>query len=402
MSTLPTDDALRYVLSSPDKFAASALLPFDDKVRRFLALLSEHLVADEQTRSMPDVMAFAWWCRRANIERLTGRYNDGILRIGRGLAFHVTPANVPVNFAFSWAFSLLAGNANIVRLPTRDFLQIPYLLRHISETIEDKLFAEIRSMNVFVTYGHEEIITQRFSAIADVRILWGGDAAIQTIRKAPTPARSVDVCFADRYSFCVLGASQVLRLDDDELRRLAVRFFNDAFLLDQNACSSPRLVVWLGDEPDASRAGERFWAALHTQVEGRYELAPISSVDKFTQSCRDAIELDCVTKVQGGDNRIYRLRLDSLTGDISDRRCACGYFYEYTTNNMGDLAPIITSAYQTLTYFGVTTEELSSFVRKNRIPGIDRIVPVGEAMDIGLVWDGYDLIHTLSRICEIH
>ena len=30
-------------------------------------------------------------------------------------------------------------------------------------------------------------------------------------------------------------------------------------------------------------------------------------------------------------------------------------------------------------------------------PGIDRIVPVGKAMDIGVYWDGYDIIGTLSR-----
>jgi hypothetical protein len=41
-------------------------------------------------------------------------------------------------------------------------------------------------------------------------------------------------------------------------------------------------------------------------------------------------------------------------------------------------------------------------VTSNRLPGIDRIVPVGEAMDIGSTWDGFDLIRTLSRVCDIH
>lgn len=63
---------------------------------------------------------------------------------------------------------------------------------------------------------------------------------------------------------------------------------------------------------------------------------------------------------------------------------------------------MVTSQVQTLTYFGVSREELTSFVQQNRVRGIDRIVPVGEAMDIGLIWDGYDLIRTLSRICNVH
>jgi hypothetical protein len=62
---------------------------------------------------------------------------------------------------------------------------------------------------------------------------------------------------------------------------------------------------------------------------------------------------------------------------------------------------MVTSKYQTLTYFGLPREELASFVTSNRLPGIDRIVPVGEAMDIGPIWDGFDLIRTLSRVCDI-
>jgi hypothetical protein len=32
------------------------------------------------------------------------------------------------------------------------------------------------------------------------------------------------------------------------------------------------------------------------------------------------------------------------------------------------------------------------------LPGIDRVVPVGKALDIGVIWDGYDLIRSMSRI----
>jgi hypothetical protein len=124
-------------------------------------------------------------------------------------------------------------------------------------------------------------------------------------------------------------------------------------------------------------------------------------VDKFAQACRDAIELDCLTGLKHEDNRIYRLRLNAIFADIDSRRCNSGYFYEYTTTNLDDIAPIVTNKFQTLTYFGLPREELASFVQRNRLSGIDRIVPVGEAMDIGLIWDGYDLIRTLSRVCDV-
>jgi hypothetical protein len=399
---LPTDDGLTYVMGEPKAFSSMPLLPFDGEVRWFLAQLSARMMADAATRTMPDVMSFAWWCRKANIERLAKNYDNAELRIGRGLAFHITPTNVPVNFAFSWVFSLLAGNANVVRLPNRDHAQIPFIVGHIAALMGQEAYTELRSMNVFVAYGHQEKITQAFSAMADARIVWGGNATIQEIRKSPLPARGVDVCFADRTSLCVLGAARILELEQESLEQLASSFYNDAYIMDQKACSSPRLVVWLGIKPETEEVSVRFWEAVRAQVERRYELADVASLDKFTQACRDVIELDSVTEMRRGDNRIYRLRLNALTKETANRRCGSGYFYEYETEQLDDVAAVVASQVQTLTYFGVPSEDLASFVKRNRVRGIDRIVPVGEAMGIGLTWDGYDLIRTLSRVCDVH
>ena len=47
--------------------------------------------------------------------------------IGRGSILHITPSNVPMNFAYSLSFGLLSGNRNIIRLPGRNFIQIKLL-----------------------------------------------------------------------------------------------------------------------------------------------------------------------------------------------------------------------------------------------------------------------------------
>jgi hypothetical protein len=398
---LPTNEKLKYILGNPAQFLARPLQPFSNPIRALLIALSAQLIADPVTKTMPDLLSFAWFCRKASIERLAAEYADGVLRMGRGLALHITPTNMPVNFAFSWAFSLLAGNANIVRIPDRDFPQIPFLINHLSSLLEQESFAEIQAMNAFVTYGREEELTSALSAIADVRIIWGGDETIRTIRKSTLPARSLDIAFADRYSFCVLASARVLDLDHNSLARLASDFFNDAYTMDQNACSSPHLVIWAGNEPETTQAADRFWSELQVEVDQRYQLPAVSSVDKFAQACRDAIELDCVTELRRGDNRLYRLKLDSPFAGMESRRCHSGYLYEYSTETLDHVAPFVTGKYQTLTYFGLSSKELACFVARNRLSGIDRIVPVGKALDISLIWDGFDLIRTLSRVCDV-
>ena len=58
---------------------------------------------------------------------------------------------------------------------------------------------------------------------------------------------------------------------------------------------------------------------------------------------------------------------------------------------------IINNKYQTVTYFGLEKAFLVDFVIRNKLHGLDRIVPIGKALDIDLVWDGFEVISSLSR-----
>jgi len=44
--------------------------------------------------------------------------------VGRGVAFHIVPSNVPVNYAYALFTGLLCSNANVVLVPSKDFLHL--------------------------------------------------------------------------------------------------------------------------------------------------------------------------------------------------------------------------------------------------------------------------------------
>ena len=71
---------------------------------------------------------------------------------------------------------------------------------------------------------------------------WGGDFTIETIRNFPIPVRSMDISFSDRVSVCVIDSDQLTLQEDFYMNRLIKLFFNDTFIMDQNACSSPKLI----------------------------------------------------------------------------------------------------------------------------------------------------------------
>ncbi|MDP7040606.1 MAG: acyl-CoA reductase [Myxococcota bacterium] len=378
---------------------ARPMAPYNALACDFLHDLSETLRASKEASNHADIMTFAFWCRKGHVHALKDHFEDGRVRLGLGLALHITPGNVPINFAFSFAFGLLSGNTNIVRVPTKPAPQTDLVCNAVKDLLTQKKYEELQSMTSFVRYAQNDDITREFSKSSHARLIWGGNETIRTIRSLPSPERCVDLTFADRYSFCVLDAASVEALGDKDLNTLVKGFYNDTYLMDQNACSSPHLVVWLGENTE--KAKTKFWKALSALVRETYNLEPVHAVDKYTQLCRNAIDLDHIKDVDWSDTGVFRVGLTHLDKKVDERRGRCGYFYECDLAELSPLAEIINSAYQTLTYFGVDKEKLQELVCTGRVTGVDRIVPVGMGLEIGVVWDGYDVVRSLSRIIDL-
>ena len=61
------------------------------------------------------------------------------------------------------------------------------------------------------------------------------------------------------------------------------------------------------------------------------------------------------------------------------------------------LAQVVKRRDQTLTYFGFDRQEMEAFAQALNGKGIDRIVPIGQALTFNRFWDGYDLLQELTR-----
>jgi len=373
--------------------------PYDDLSCEFLNDLYLNLKVNKKIKEFPDVMSFAFWCRKANINKIKNQFFDSNIRIGLGLAIHITPSNVPVNFAFSFAFGLLSGNANVVRVPSNDFEQTNMICSVIKLLLLESKYSVIKSMTSFVKYEQNNEITSSYFINCNARIIWGGDVTINNIRKLPSPSRCVDIAFSDRFSLSVIDATSVNKLGDSELQKLAENFYNDSYLMDQNACSSPHLVIWTGN--NKKDAQNKFWKALYKKVEKDYSIPLINTIDKYTLLCQNSIDMEHITNFKNFGNMLYVQKIDFIEKNIDEFRGRFGYFFEYEANNLKDLIPVINNKYQTLTYFGINKDILANLVTQNNLLGVDRIVPIGQAMDIGVVWDGYDIVKSLSRIVDV-
>ena len=369
---------------------------YDDTVCSFIAELSSEVLKSPISRAYPDLSALAFWGRKANLQKLKENFGDTTGRLGRGLCFHIAPSNIPVNFAFTYLFGLLAGNANIVRLPSKTFPQIDALCALMKKVLEK--YPEIEKRTAFVRYPRSDEMTAAFCKNADARMIWGGDETIAAVKVCPASPRCVDIAFADRYSLAIFDGEAVLNADDMQMKRLAENFYNDTWLMDQNACSSPQIILW---QNDSEQAREKFWNAAFAVAEEKYVLQDAVAVDKYTLFCTEAVADDNAKGFLHTGNLLYREEVGTLTSDIINHRGKGGYFFEHSLKDVRNLCAVITEKFQTITYFGINAEELREKLIEANVRGIDRIVPVGKAMDIDVIWDGHDLIRELSRIIKV-
>ena len=383
---------LQYVIGNPETAEqmqnVRPLRPFDDAVISFFNDLSAVL---RTNREYSDVATFGFWCRKAALLKEKEKYDDIDERFGKGIVFHSTPSNVPVNFAFSFATGLLAGNANIVRLPGKPFEQVNIISNAVKQLLETK-HQNMAPYIVFVKFPPVKEITDTFSAICNVRVIWGGDMTVAELRQSKIPARTTEITFADRHSIAVIDADAYLEAERKDT--IIQNFYNDTYFSDQNACTAPRIIFWQGEKKAEAKAD--FWNRVHDKTVKEYTLAPVQAVGKLNAMYSVASQKK-VHVEKGDDMFITRLDVDKIDKDLMNYKYNSGFFFEKDIDNLNEIADVCDVRCQTLTYFGVKKEDFKLFLEEARPIGIDRIVPMGKSMDFALVWDGYDLIRQMSR-----
>ena len=373
-----------------------ARMPFDSGILSFLNDVSQRLIGNTAAKAYPDVITYAFWIRKASLMQLKERFesHDKNAHLGRGVVFHIAPSNVPVNFAYSLAAGLITGNANAVRVPSDPFPQVEIIADAVNSALDD--CPEMRQYILLMRYPRDRAVNDWFSAAADIRIVWGGDQTIAELRQSPLPPRSSEITFADRYSLAVLDSDCYLAADNKT--RIAEDFYNDTFLTDQNACTSPRVVVWTGHSIPQAKA--LFWNNAHRLVKEKYRFQPIQGVNKLVSGCLAAARLPGAHAEPKDDNLIVRIAVPLNTENLLEYRDNSGFFFECECRDISELRSLCDDRRcQTIAYLG--DRHMFAPLLAEGITGIDRIVPMGRTMDFDLIWDGYHLPAALTRTIVI-
>lgn len=419
-----TAQELSAVLSAPP------LPAFAPTVLAFTHELSAQLRHEARCRVYPDLLALGFWLREGNLQRLMQAYTSGPnqeqnhgpnpVRLGRGLAFHFAPNNVATLFAYSLILSLLAGNSNVVRLGQRSTPEQQVLLQTIQELLTQAPFAALKERLLIVRYGHDDDINRYFCAHCAVRVIWGGDSTVQQLRALPMPAGSVELTFANKFSWAVIDAQGYLDLSTSQgPQASATSFVTDAFSFGQQGCSSPRLILWRGSDEQIAQAQARFWSSVDAALTHRpFTLSPAQVSERFLAANSAVLaarrhqaahqpkpllkephnEHAAPALTPAADGSSYlRLSLNCWEELERESHQGNGLFYELKVTSLEEVLRHCSDQEQTICSLGISAEAWHQALTTTPPRGLCRIVALGRALEFNRIWDGHDLIATMSR-----
>lgn len=373
--------------SLDDFLDAAPLQQSDPVILKFLQQLSSELLQSPENKPLAELVALGFWLRPANINAMLQRRPTGVVK-PLGLVVHFTPANVDTMFIYSWVCAVLMGNKNIVRVATQQSDIKSRLLSQLSALLGQPQFDLLAQRNLFVSYDKDSNVSQRLSLHADARVIWGGDHSVNGIRALATKPRCRDISFADRYSVAVINGDKLT--DHNTITTLARNLWRDAQPYGQQACSSPRVIYWVGKRD-----------AIETVFRAINELASQETVS-ITHKNNHLVYQQLVMSQQMQarvllNDQITVLEVAKLTPQQLEWHCGDGAFVVLQLDSLESLSMQCDAKLQTLTYCGWQSSELLKVLADPSIAGVDRIVPVGQALDFSTVWDGFELFGQLSR-----
>ena len=355
------------------------------EIVNFLSDLSKNIISNQLYKNHSDLISFAFYIRRKNIESILLReLNQNNQPIGSVL--HISPSNIPINFAFSFLFGILTKNKNHVKLPSKNYEVISLLISEIDILRETYDF--LNEYLLFYKLSHDDEILEDLIDKVDGCIVWGGDETVNVF-KNKTLHKSPDfksIYFNNKVSSLILNLNH-----SDFNNKTFENFYNDTLLMNQNACSSPSNIFVINCINSDLYLDDFFNKFDEYCVNTKKNIEPINRINKLVDSSSGFFK----------EPSVYKKYTNSwLATSHLNKYNKYGTYNIIKIQSLSEIKKYIRKNEQTLSYYGVDKDKISSVLIDNGIY-VNRIVPLGKSLDIDYVWDGKNILNELTKIMDV-
>lgn len=365
----------------------------DDLTLNFLNDLSKSILRESFFKAEPSFIALGFWLRKTNIKRILNENSyisntDNFTVKPIGKVFHLCPSNVDTMFIYSLVLALLAGNKSVVRISSK--LENDFIFRLFdlfNDLLQKEEYKPLTDYINVITYQRSDKMNEDISLAVNGRIIWGGDETVNQFKKYATKPKVKDLFFTDKVSLSIINID-----DEDEFNQdfenIVKNLYNDIYTFNQKGCSSPHSLFVVSNTVDKKQALQKIYDRLSEMATVDYEedISSIASL-KLNQGVVDIIENKVVETINSS-NYITFLKLNSNEVPHS---CGAGYLYYQFTETLSEVKPYINNKTQTITSWGLSEKQVQNFLNTLDVETVDRVVPLGKALDFDYIWDGYNI-----------
>jgi hypothetical protein len=366
----------------------------NNQTEEFVKKFSNSILLDKNSRVFPELIVLANFFKRKKLFRTNNANKDKFIQVPLGKTFHIAPSNVDTIFLYSSLIALLCGNICLIRISSNQNPQLDFIIKKLKLVLSE--YKHMQEKLLLFNYNHDAEITKRISQLVESRIVWGGNDTVKEIRSIPMNPLARDIVFPNRFSFTIIKSCKILESGIDS--NMIKGFFNDTNYFNQQACSSPKLIIWLGSNEENEKASAIFWS--HYQIFLSQNVVNNTSGMVMDRLVASSFYTSSNLVSNNNFTNDYPMKLqvkNSSSSLIREAHPGNGLFLEIEKNSIEGIAEEVRDIDQTLSYIGLSEHEIRNLIMKITNRGVDKIVPVGQALDFNLVWDGYDLIEQFSR-----
>lgn len=391
-------------------FPIEAIINIIDEYRRKISKDKE-LLKEEGTAFL------TFYLKKSNIEKMielnlgSRDYLNEFVDVGngkyikaqkKGLICHWIAGNAGTLGIYSIIQSILCRNSNLVRVPKeliKITLNLLKPLKEVEVTLNEISYSgkDLLKTISLVYFNSDNLgLNNEMSSIADGRIFWGGEEALNSVKGLPQKTTCKDIIFGPKYSFAVIDKEAVESIKLEKyLEKLAI----DIITFNQRACSSPHVVFIEKSTISLEEVCNRFAKIFH-KISIKH---PVKYIEQSTAA-------EIINKrgeyALSLDKMLYASKCFNYTILVNnnielEEPIGCRTIFLKEVSNVFQIKNLITPKVQTVGIAFNNKDKALSFTEEVTRNGVDRVISLGSMNIYDYPWDGMMVIHELLRWCSL-
>lgn len=316
----------------------------------------------------------------------------------RGLVCHWLAGNVQILGMFALVQSIIAKNANLLKVSSRDdgvFTDILNEFKGVSYTTENGYTISgddlLKTISVIYFHHHASKLGEEMSKNADVRIAWGGRESVEAVSAYPARYDAETVIFGPKLSYSVIAKEELSSVQ--EAKKLARKMSVDVSVFDQTGCASPHNLYI---EEGGVISPEEFTNILGESMT-KTELQipkPLMSPEQISQIHSIRGVYDFKGTVKGSETMSWTILMDNL--DEIDKPVYSRVLFVHKVKSIMDSLKFIDENTQTIG-IAAPKEKALAYATEATRKGVMRLPLIGRMLNFEMPWDGIFLFDRLVK-----